>query len=383
LAQLFTATIGVVLWWMATSIVDSRVAMGRGWPFVHLAVWSFVIALVVTAQRAGARTSSPAPEPSLGRQARAAGADVLRVGVIAAAVVFPLGVAFGFARVGDGPASVWLVAAWLTIVSAPLVFATMLGSRWLRARRRAPAIERPEPHGVAAMATAMAPLLMLPVVLWVLRYVDAPEPWSACTEGVGRSGMLAYAQLAGLLPAALMVAWGLDRLDGSRGAWPGRVLLAAAGLGFVGLMLWLPEALTRWSALAPKVLPRSHGPLDGLGSGVAYFRPFGGTLRVGEERTGIVLDILDLTRAGLALLLASALATAAGLVRLGRAPRQPLRAADVLAPALGLVVAVIAAWVGCPRYGPSAAPWAGVAGVVVTAFLNHVRHRAAALRPKA
>jgi hypothetical protein len=383
LVQLFTATIGAVLWWMATSIVDSRVAMGRGWPFVHLAVWSFVIALVVTAQRAGARTASPEHAPSLRRQAREAGADVLRMGLAAAVVAFLLGVAFGFARVGDGPSSVWLASAWLTIVSAPLVFATMLGSRWLRARRRGPTTERAEPLGVAALASAMAPLLMLSVVLWVLRHVEAPEAWSSYTEGMGRSGMLAYVQLAGLLPAALMVAWGLDRLDGSRGARPGRVLLAAAGLGFVGLALWLPEALTRWSVHASKVLPRTHGPLDGLASGVAYFRPFGATQRVGEEWTRIVLDITDLTRAGLALLFVSALATAAELVRLGRAPRQPPRAADVLAPALGLVVALVAAWVWCPRHGPSAAPWSGVAGVVVAAALGTVRHRAATLRPTA
>lgn len=383
MAQFLTATIGVVLWWLATSTVDSRVAMGRGWPFVHLAVWSFVIALVVTAQRAGARTSSPEGAPSLGRLAREAGTDVLRVGLAAAAVAFLLGMAFGFASVGDGPSSVWLVAGWLTIVSAPLVFVTMLVGKWLRSRRRGPATEEREPLDVPAVASAMAPLLILPVVLWVLRHVEVPEPWSSCTEGMGRSGMLAYAQLAGLLPAALIVAWGLDRLDGSRGAWPGRLLLVGAGLGFVGLALWLPEALARWSLPAPKILPRSHGPLDGLDSGVAYFRPFGATLRAGEERTLFVLDIIDLTRAGLALLFASALTTAAGLARLGRAPRQPPGAADVLAPALGLTVAVIAAWVGCPRYGPSVAPWAGVAGVAVIAFLDSARHRAAALRSKA
>lgn len=362
MAQLLTSTIGFVLWWLAMGTVDTRVTMGRGWPFVHLGTWLCVTWIVWQAQpgrRLADATEDPGPTLSI---VRSTARDVGKAGLVAAACTLALGIVFTAVGVGGGPLAPWLVALGLSIVCLPMAFAMIFVARRTAARGQGSApIPHTPPHTFGDVARAMAPLLMLPLVLLMIREADVPHPWSASTSALGRAGILAYAQLPGLWLLSLIVAWGIDRLSGSRSSWAGRATLGGACLALIMLTFALPGWLLEWQS-APK--PDSSWPMDVMSSSVNYWKPFRASLRTAEGVSTFLLDIRGLTQGGVVLLLAAGAATAASLARLGR---ERHKAPIILPMLLAVGITTAGTLVLSPHFGPAAAPWSGVAGLALGA----------------
>ena len=126
MSVLFVLLVGAPLWWFATGQTDTVRTMGRGGPFVYLAVWLFVAVLVARHLAARARFTLEPERPTMLR-------SLLGAYAVAIGVVVGLAFALGAARVsGTAFQASLLAGAFLLVCSAPLV----LLAAWLTARCR-------------------------------------------------------------------------------------------------------------------------------------------------------------------------------------------------------------------------------------------------------
>ena len=223
---LHTLLAGGWLWIWLWVVHDSRVALGRGGPFVLLAGWACVAAMLMLAARRG----TPAGR-SRWREAIAP----------AAVAVIVAGFAFGVVDVGDGSQSVWIFGA---MFGSPALLVAWALERWVRPRLR-PSARPVQQVSPAVVGASLVPLLLPTVVMLALAPLTLPEAWQARIHAVGLAGAL-YASLVPLvLPAALVVAWTHDRaFQGPRGAWHDAVGALALASLLAACIVWpsLPAA---------------------------------------------------------------------------------------------------------------------------------------------
>lgn len=237
------------------------------------------------------------------------------------------------------------------VVIAALV-ALMLG--WLLRRTHGEAPDDAHVAYVPRPATvgwAMFPMLA-PVFAFACLHLLPMDPWwRLSATATGQVGLMLHAMLVPLFPAALMVAWGLDRRDGSSGSW----LLPSLCAG----------ALLIWIAVGPELLWSYHPAPDITASQAAEGSPtdpFWGWDPAAEDWVPLPLD--GLIRACGAMMLALALLAVHLIRRVGRGfEESPIPALIML-----LVLQVSTAALLLPKFGPLGAPL-GTAIAAVTVWL--------------
>ncbi len=199
--------------------------------------------------------------------------------------------------------------------------------------------ERLGPPAPADVGWALAPMLSPVVAFACLHYLPMDTWWKSAVASHGQVGLTFHAMLLPMFPAALLVAWGIDRRNGE----PGSALvplLAGTGLIFVALF-------------GPEVIRQLHPHPEGLhAAGGLPSDPFwnwdpaqGGWVR---------LPVDGLMRASAIMLLATAALSATFLTKLGREGRGATPGALLMLLVLQIVLAAII----LPKFGPLGAPLA-------------------------
>jgi hypothetical protein len=190
--------------------------------------------------------------------------------------------------------------------------------------------------------------MLAPVVAFACLHLLPMEPWWRLTATpTGQVGLTLHAMLVPLFPAVLIVAWGLDRRDGSPGAW----IVPALGSG--ALLLWVafgPELLWAWH-------PRPDVTAAQAAAG-SPTDPFWGWDPTIEDWVPLPLD--GLIRACGAMMLGLALLATHLIRRVG----QGEQSSPVPALAMLLVLQVASAAILLPKFGPLGAPL----GTAIAAF---------------
>ena len=237
------------------------------------------------------------------------------------------------------------------VVIAALV-ALMLGWLLRRTRGEAPGhahvayVPRP-----ATVGWAMFPMLA-PVFAFACLHLLPMDPWwRSSVTSTGQVGLTLHAMLVPLFPAALIVAWGLDRRDGSPGSWV--------------LPTFCSVALLVWIAVGPELLWSYH-PRPGITAEMAAAGsptdPFWGWDPAARDWVPLPLD--GLIRAAGAMMLALALLSTHLIRQVGRGDE----ASPVPALVMLLVLQVATSALMLPKFGPLGAPL-GTAIAALTVWL--------------
>jgi TM2 domain-containing membrane protein YozV len=315
----------------------------------------------------------------------------------------------GARRVRGESAMSWrLLAAWTTVLVAvcgvvlrangvgdtfvlvPFVTAVIVGGAAVAlvlvveryVRPRLPAI-RPVRAPLAAdrLTTAMVPMLVFVGALLALRFSRLGDGWHRMLSGLGAAGLLYMGTAPLLLPAAALVAWGVDRALGRRASWPGRLVAVAAALILLVATAVMPGAALaaggHVEAATPMERAVAHHGLHGLfwftttNDDTAAFRrspsqQFDTSVDAPEDTRFRLLPLRATFRAGSLLMVVCVALSLAWLARASLG----VPVARLTAAALVLGAVVAAGW-GAARLGPSGAP-IGAALVVAAALLASV-----------
>ena len=339
MAQALTLTVGALAWWFAAGEMDSRYTMGVGGPALYLGLWLFVVALLVRRERLRAIH----PDRAAFARPWSGSATGLAVGVICVALV---SFALQILNVADALTGVifgTILCAILALVSAPVIALA----------RTAPTSTVAPAAPPTALLVALAPLLCPVLAMFALRASAVAGPWAVETASAGRAGILYYASVSLWLPTAALVAWGIDRLDGSRGGRLASLFAGATLATLASAIAWLPALLT---GLATRSVGESGFGL-GYGNALAYWRPFG-------TPSGRPVD--DWLRATAAMMLAAGIASTLALRALGRSRTigSPVVTAGVL------IAQCVASRLLLPRTVPAAAAWIAAGAALILAFVN-------------
>ncbi|MCB9896892.1 MAG: hypothetical protein H6825_02685 [Planctomycetes bacterium] len=333
----YTLAIGGVLWGYALGTRDTRMALGETGPFVYAVVFGWLLLLVTFRVGALARLRRRHPDGVPGEARRAVDLRTWFVAALLTVLVFVVGYNGYRGNLDEFSGNYALLAALLAVPVGALLggAARLLGPLAGGDVERKESLPRVCEAAPSEAARALLPILVPLVALVVLRLVPGDEFWQRRVSTVGQAGLAWRAMLPVLLPTALVVAWGLDRMLG----WPLDML---STIVLVAAVAWIGLTVGRMP-IAPEAFLSSYG------------------LKPGEAPVPLPVD--DLLGAVPLLMLASAAATARGLLEAGRG-KPP---AGWLALLLLFATQVVLSWLAVPRLGPSGAAWTGA--VVVTAFL--------------
>jgi len=358
LTLLYTLTVGTLAWWFSTHAMASRFAIGLGAPWVYGAVFVFVLALAVRGVKARrAAAESPAvdapPHPLL----RAVRAALL----IAAPITLVLALAFGAINVGDGGLVIPMVIGWFGLLAVPIALAVGGIAGWFRGVTTPPTQPLPPAISGRDVLAALAPLLVPLAAMILLRNISAGAWWEVRTDGPPRAGILHVTLVPLMLPVAVIVSWGLDRLDGSRGSVAAGTCAAVALAALVAALWFLPQLLVTWhdNPNQPYQAPAQPGALQ-IGN------PFHTAIPDDPPGSGTapLLPLTDFFRASALMMLLAAALTAFALRRLGLG----VRALSLPRVSLTLLLQVLLTMLAMPRLGLVGAPLAAAAALAVAAL---------------
>jgi len=377
MALRLTLTVGLLGWWLLGIPIYNRTAMGTLGPLTTLFAVGFLLLLVACGPvrrvllAAGGAGGAAGTQHGWRVALRIWGVVVLLMALAAWLVSL---VFVDWFDTGISSGAVWLYAAWLVALATPIVLPVLVGA--LRRQAELPATLPPLPRREAVRVLLV--LLSPALAMLLLRVVPHPPPWSVRAPPPSSAGILYLGCFAWAWPALLPVAYGLDRLDGSRGSLRARAvvgcaLLALAAAVCVGpALLWKAHTATRPAALTVA------GPWAGFADSLRGLQPFVST--DGATGASVALPVDGLLAGASALLLVLAALVGWRLARLGsqhagraldtegaRAVRG-VRTTSLLA--LG-ATQILFTLLFSQRIGPEAAPWAAVLGALVAAGLEH------------
>ena len=339
MAQALTLTVGAIAWYLAAGHTDTRYTMGLGGPFVYLGLWLFVVMMVLSAPR---KPESPGNRAVFSGRFRSVPRAVglsLALLVLVAFCLDAAGLPGGWFALAEGP----FIIGMFLVLALPML--GLIRSSDRSSSRRPPRL---------ALLAAFAPLLCPVLAMFALRWSDVAGPWNVETAPPGRAGILYYASVALWLPTAALVAWGIDRLDGSRG---GRLASFAAALTLATLIAavaFLPQIFSYYSVSAEPGTSHTSGFGLGYFNSVRYWRPFTTTSH---------LPVDAWFRATALMMLTASVATALALRALGQGRRiLPL---PLVLLVLGLQWA--ASVQALPHSAPSASAWIAAAAAALLA----------------
>ena len=258
MALVSTLLIGGAVWAWGLAHGGNRAARGMGGWLVWTLLFAFVAALVAAWARRNAR-----PPTSRGAGIARALRDTV---LIALAAALALGVGIPLTGAGDlgidEDALVVLFAVALIVPGLGLVAL----APWIRPRTVIPLGGGPRVVSAGAVVRALAPMLLPALVLFTLLRLPVAPEWQGRITGRGLAG-IAFLQLETLAwPAAIMVAWAIDVVDGSRSRRWHRTLAALAAAALIACAIVPPriDAASTYAlgpALTEGALEPSLGPL--------------------------------------------------------------------------------------------------------------------------
>lgn len=238
-----TLVAGGLLWLYGLSVNAGRAARGNAAVFVWIVLWAFVTALVVLTARRRQLELRRGPDRPASPARRLVPLRDVALTVAVAAFALLVGVDelagdFGLHHRGRYAA---LTLCALPFMASPLIMAPL--AAWLRRTLRTtprPEVTLPSP---GAYVLALLPMLAPAALLAWLFLAPVPAHLADVIAGNGLAG-IGFLQLETLaLPAALIVACGLDTTDGSRGRWPYAAWVVGVSVVALVLTAALPVAV--------------------------------------------------------------------------------------------------------------------------------------------
>ncbi len=194
---------------------------------------------------------------------------------------------------------------------------------------------------------ALMPMAAPVVGFACLHYFSMDDWWSSSVASHGQVGLMFHAMLVPIFPAGLLVAWGLDRRDGSPGWW--------------GIPALLVTAMVVWCFIGPEVLWSLHEQPTvsaEAAAGGAPTDPFWAWDRAAV--TWVKLPVDGLVRATSAMLAALSLLATTLIFRAGRGETR----GTLVSLGMLVVIMLVCAALVQDKFGPMGAPL----GVAVAAF---------------
>ncbi|MFT7464750.1 MAG: hypothetical protein ACI9EF_003109 [Pseudohongiellaceae bacterium] len=348
-----TCVTGGLIWWISGLMLRAPHLLGGGAPAVYGGVFAFVALLAV---------ASAGPRPVV----HSFSVSLARVVFGGCLLVISVSMALAVLTPAHSPLPALVAGLFFGVLGIPL----SLVVRWLGRRcggvGTVVRVPGPDAPGHCHVLLSLTPLLVPLAALLVVGSGALALGPGVRNGPTAQAGVLSWVLFPCFYPAALVVAFGLDRLDGSlAGRGASNIRASALAVMVMGIGALSPALWTLHDAPLSSSTPWDL--LTGVASGFARFRPFlRPVLSATGEWTFVPQQLDGLISGAAAMMFACSWLPCDWLTRVGQGGRGP----SGWAVAALIVVPVVAGLALLPLAGAAGAPWAGVLACAVAWFVQ-------------